>query len=127
MLKAKFRNAFITKKGSKRFSFVIDPTVATPEELEAFQASQGEYYSETDNGEPLWYTPSFVADEVTLKFSAKGSVYADTSEIDKIVSFAKSQGIDLSAGLQEKLLSAMLGKSSAPVKAPEVKAEEEQD
>jgi hypothetical protein len=107
-MKAQFNGQYRNKKGNLTFRFIV---TGTEEELAQYKELQGQYYVENDNGEPLYLTTTYVSDSVELKVSSKGTIYADTSEVDKIVSFAKSQGIDLSKGLTDKLMSALGGKT----------------
>jgi hypothetical protein len=88
-MKANFSLVYpkVTKTG------VIDVFVyqvsGTDEQLNAYKHAQGINYREDETtGKPLFFTPQYVGDEVTIIITTNGRVVADTSAFKKAKSLA---------------------------------------
>lgn len=65
------------KAGQTNYTYVLD---CSPEELELYKKSQGDYFRLSEDNRPLYFTDKFGVHAV--KFSTKGEPYADTSAFD---------------------------------------------
>lgn len=66
----------------------------TPEELEAFKASNDKntINNVTDDKGTLWFSPVYVGDKTTIHISKNGKVYADTTLLDAAKSLMQQHG-----------------------------------
>ena len=101
----------------------------TEDELAEYAEAQGSNLrTDDDTGRPLFFTTRpFITSSGKLGISQSGTVYQDTSELDKIQSIVENAGGNFGDVLADKLLGNMLGgsiASEAPVKANKENAED---
>ena len=80
MLKVKSIRTYRSKNGNATFVYAV---AGQKSDLEAFKKAQGDYYRESEEGEPLWFTTRFIGDEGNLLITSNGNVVPDMSEFDK--------------------------------------------
>lgn len=84
-LKAKFHSKYNTvdKNGAGivMFRYLVS---GKADDMAKYKTAQGEYYRENDEKIPMYFTPNYVGDNITLGITAKGKVYTDTASLDKI-------------------------------------------
>lgn len=129
-IKAKFARTYRASKGLQKGKLVRVYLVSasTPQELEAYEESQGDYLQhDEDTGKPLWKTTdAFMPSVVTLEWNYDSSrVYAKFDTVAKMQSAIDSLGTGLlaqaTAQLAAQQLMASLGLSTtvaAPVAEP---------
>ena len=125
-IKAKFARTYRATKGLQKGKLirVYFVSASTPQELESFEESQGDYLQhDEDTGKPLWKTTdAFMPSQVTLEWNYDNSrVYPKFDAVSKLQSATDSVGTGLLgqafAQLAAQQLMATLGLSTA-VAAP---------
>jgi hypothetical protein len=89
MLKVKSIRTYRSKNGNATFVYAV---AGQKSDLEAFKKAQGDYYRESEEGEPLWFTTRFIGDEGNLLITSNGNVVPDMSEFDKQASLVAQYG-----------------------------------
>jgi len=124
-LTTKYSNSYVNDKGTDVF---VHHVFGTPEELEAYETAQGEFYRfDKETGRPLYYSIDHVAKTGKLGISQKsGNVYVDDSEMKIAKATVKKAGGDFGKALADAYAQKFLGISVAPPSvavAPAVEAE----
>jgi len=88
-MKVKCIRTYRSKNGNPTFVYSVE---GTKEQLEAFKKSQGDYYREDDDKNPLWFTTRYIGEEGTLMITSNGNVVPDMSEFDKQASLVAQYG-----------------------------------
>ena len=96
-IKAKFARTYRATKGLQKGKLirVYLVSASTPQELESFEESQGDYLQhDEDTGKPLWKTTdAFIPSQVTLEWNYDNSrVYAKFDTVAKLQSYCDSLG-----------------------------------
>lgn len=86
-LKGTFKNTYNkTNKHGERITMYVYSVTGTPEELQQFEITQGEFYRVDSDGNPVWHSPrgygqvvSLICAPATEKYPA--NVIADTSSV----------------------------------------------
>lgn len=78
-----------SKNGNPTFVYSVK---GTAEQLEAFKKSQGDYYREDEDGNPLWFTTRYIGEEGMLMITSNGNCVPDMSEFDKQASLVAQYG-----------------------------------
>jgi len=99
-IKAKFARTYRATKGLQKGKLirVYLVSASTPQELESFEESQGDYLQhDEDTGKPLWKTTdAFMPSQVTLEWNYDNSrVYPKFDTVSKIQSATESLGTGL--------------------------------
>ena len=89
MLKVKSIRTYRSKNGNPTFVYSVAGQKA---DLEAFKKAQGDYYRESEGGEPLWFTTRFIGEEGKLLITSNGNIVPDMSEYDKQASLVAQYG-----------------------------------
>jgi hypothetical protein len=121
-LKLSFQRSY--RKASKiagarpRLTFVY--AVSGPKEsLDHYAATQGEFYRESDNGEPLYFTQRFAGESCELVVKQDESAwFPDTSALDIQVALAEQYGGNFGQSLADRLASKLVTKSQTPTARP---------
>ena len=119
-MQAKLERSYRKANGNTVFVYSIAGSTA---ELSAFEEAQGEFFITDDTtGKPLWFSTRAYGDTVKVGISAKGSVYADLSEMEAAASlvqqFGGNLGQELARAAAAKLLGGVPANAPAPVAAP---------
>lgn len=117
-MKAKFHSKYNTTdkngKGIVMFRYIVS---GTESELQAYKEAQADFYRESDDGQPYFFTPNWTGDNITLGITSKGKVFADTANIDKGVSlmnrYPGQLGQEIAKLLAAQLMSGATGQSAA--------------
>lgn len=128
-MKAKFHSKYNTVdkngKGIVMFRYLVS---GTQEELKQYKAAQGEFYRENDEKVPMFFSPNFTGNNISLGITSKGKVYADTSSLDKVNSLVSRYpgvlGEQIAKLGAQQLLGDLLGNAgtvSAPASVEAVK------
>lgn len=87
-MKAKFLNTYRKADNNGGYRTIFRYTVVgTPTELESYQAAQGAYYRETEEGAPLFFGTTYAGTTINLVQTAVGNFIVDTS------AFAQAEGM----------------------------------
>ncbi len=88
-MKVKCIRTYRSKKGNPTFVYSVG---GTKEQLATFKKSQGDYYREDEDGNPLWFTTRYIGEEGMLMITSNGNVVPDMSEFDKQASLVAQYG-----------------------------------
>ena len=120
---AKFARPYTTtnKRGEKMKMYVYH-VFGTTEDLATFEQVQGQYYrTEPETGQPIWHTPQFYGDSISLVMlkaddKRPARFIADTSHIAKAESLLKLYGNGkIADAIANAIAQQALGTTSAPV------------
>lgn len=89
MLQAKSNGSYRSSKGNIVFRYLVS---GSKSELAAYATAQGEHFRvDEETKKPVFFTTTFVADNVDLMITRKGRVIVDTSVQDKMQALAGGQ------------------------------------
>jgi hypothetical protein len=88
-LKVTCIRTYRSKKGNPTFVYTVK---ANKDELAAFKKSQGDYYREDEESNPLWFTTRYIGEEGMLMITSNGNCVPDMSEFDKQASLVSQYG-----------------------------------
>ncbi len=92
-------------------------------DIAAFKAAQGEFYRESEDGTPLWFTTKCVGDSGKLIITTNNKIVPDMSAYDKAASMAAQFGGNLGQELARQAAASLLGKpADEAVATPAVSA-----
>lgn len=131
-MKAKYHSKYNTvdknSNGIVMFRYIVS---GTEEQLAAYKKAQGDYYRENEEGQPMFFTPRFISDNLNLLISSKGKVFADTAELDKLNSLVNQYPGALGNALAQiganKILGQTQSAGAVAVTAPVDKTEKLDD
>ncbi len=93
------------------FRFIV---VGTPAEIEAYKAAQGEFFRESDDKRPLFFTTRSAPNNSKLIITQKGKVVVDMSEFDAAASLVAQYGGNLGQELARSAVAMLTGTVSQP-------------
>ena len=106
------RGQYRNKKGTLVFRYAVSGSKAA---LEAYEDSQGEYYTVDDkSGEPLFFTPRFAGKKATLVVTDEGRAYVDMSELEQQASLISQFGGNLGQAMADAFARSLAGGTAAP-------------
>jgi len=126
-MKISLLRSYRSQNGNATFVYTVSGSAS---DLEAFQNAQGEYYRETDDGTPLWFTTRCVGNQGKLIITTNGNIVPDMSAFDQASSIAAQYGGNFGQELARMSAQNVLGTqgSSAPsVDSNQAKPEESAD
>lgn len=88
-MKVKCVRTYRSKNGNPTFVYSVD---GTKDELADFKKSQGDYYREDEDKNPLWFTTRYIGEEGKLMITSNGNCVPDMSEFDKQASLVAQYG-----------------------------------
>lgn len=110
-MNANFVGMYTKSTGTKVYKYALNVNAT---ELTALKEAQGDFYTEGDDGRPLWFSVNFVTKNPKVNISSKGNLYADMSEFDQAVSLAEQyKGTALGAELAKQAAIMLLGNTTA--------------
>jgi hypothetical protein len=99
------------KKGTLVFRYKVS---GSPSALQAYEDSQGEYYTVDDKtGDPLFFTPRFAGKTATLVVTDEGRAYVDMSELEQQASIIAQFGGNLGQAMADAFARKLSGGGSA--------------
>ena len=114
-----FVRNYKNKKGNTVFVYRVK---GSPADVAAYIKAQGENVRHEDDDAskaPLFFTTRYSGEKISLGLTAAGSVFVDTSALDKAASLAAQFGGNLGTELAKQAAMDILGGKSAPVATPE--------
>jgi len=100
-MKGKFRNSYVSKNGNDVFVYEVQ---GTKDELAMYKETQAENFREDDvTGTPLFFSTSWMGDNVNLLITSKGNCIIDRSEFKKAASLVKQAGGDFSKSIADSM------------------------
>ena len=125
-MKISLLRSYRSQNGNATFVYTVSGSAS---DLEAFQNAQGEYYRETDDGTPLWFTTRCVGNQGKLIITTNGNIVPDMSAFDQASSIAAQYGGNFGQELARMSAQNVLGtQGSAPsVDSNQAKPEESAD
>lgn len=88
-------------------------------QLAEYKSAQGEYYRETEDKTPLWFTSRSIGNTGKLIITSKNKVIADMSEFDQAASLASQYGGNLGQELAKHAAAKLMGGQSLQDTTPE--------
>ena len=111
-MKVKLIRSYRSKNGNVTFVYGVTCNAV---ELKAYKKAQGEFFRETEDGTPLWFTTRCIGDAGSLLISQDGAkVYPDMSEFDQLASIVEQYGGNLGDHLAATAAAKLIGGSSTP-------------
>jgi hypothetical protein len=101
-----FRSKTEKTKGQIRYRYSVK---GTEENLEAYREAQGEYYAETEDGVPLFFTSQFLGKRSKIQITDKGQIVSGSTELDMLNSLAMQYPALAGTDAGMKMLRDMLG------------------
>lgn len=111
-MKISLLRSYRSQNGNATFVYTVS---ASESDLEAFKNAQGDYYRETDDGTPLWFTTRCVGEHGKLIITTNGNIVPDMSRFDQASSIAAQYGGNFGQELARMSAQNVLGtQGSAP-------------
>lgn len=115
-MKGKLVRSYKSPKGNDVFVYAV---TGTEKEIADFKAAQGDFYRESEDGTPLWFTTRSAGNSCDIIITSKGKVIADMSGYSNAASLAAQFGGNLGQELARAAVAELLG-NNKPVSAPVV-------
>lgn len=118
MLHVKHSRSYTSKQGNKVFVYSVTGQQA---DLDKFKTASGDFYRESEDGTPLWFTTRSIGQAGTLIITTNGKIVPDMSAFDAAASLAKQYGGNLGEELAKAAVAQLLGGNKsveAPVNQP---------
>jgi len=106
MLQVKLQRSYRSAKGNTVFVYAVN---AKAEELVAYKTASGDYYRESEDGTPLWFTTRCIGQQGSLVITSKGKVVPDMSAFEQAASLAKQFGGNFGDELAKATVARLLG------------------
>ncbi len=119
-MKVSLIRSYRSKNGNATFVYGVSGNSTV---LEAFKVAQGDYFRESDDGTPLWFTTRCIGNTGKLIITTNGNVVPDMSAFDQAASLAEQYGGNFGEQLAKSAAQAILG-ITAPKEEPAKKAVE---
>ena len=104
--------SYRSKNGNTTFVYKVS---GSKSDLERFKELQGEFYRESDNGIPLWFTTRCIGKTGKLIVTTNDKLVPDMSEFDQAASLTAQYGGNFGAELAKAAAQKLVGASkSAP-------------
>jgi hypothetical protein len=101
-----FRSKTEKTKGQIRYRYTVK---GTEENLEAYRDAQDEYYAETEDGVPLFFTSQFLGKKSKIQITDKGQIVSGSTELDMLNSLAMQYPALAGTDAGMRMLRDMLG------------------
>ena len=111
MISVSLKRSYRSPKGNTVFVYTVN---AKPEEVEQYKTASGDYYRESEDGTPLWFTTRCIGQRGTLVISSKGKIVPDMSAFEQAASLAKQFGGNFGNELAKASVAHLLGNNSNP-------------
>lgn len=111
MINVSLKRSYKSAKGNTVFVYEVN---AKPEMVEQFKSASADYYRETENGTPLWFTTRCIGQRGTLVITSKGKIVPDMSAFEQAASLAKQFGGNFGNELAKATVAQLLGNGSNP-------------
>jgi len=85
----KLVRSYKSAKGNTVFVYAV---TAKANDAEAFKTASGDFYRESDDGTPLWFTTRCIGNSGKLVITSKGKIVPDMSAYEQAASLAKQFG-----------------------------------
>lgn len=124
-MRVKLLRSYRSKKGNPTFVYTVS---GSQEELAAYEKAQGTFFrTDSDTGEPLWFTTRCIGQEGKLIITTNGNIVPDMSKLDQAASIVAQYGGNLGQSIADAAAADFLGTApKAPVAAaPSVEADPE--
>jgi hypothetical protein len=105
-MKVRLVRSYRSKNGNVTFVYAVS---CNAQELKAYKKAQGEFYRESEDGTPLWFTTRCIGDAGTLIITQAGNIVPDMSKYDQLASIVEQYGGNLGDHLAAKAASELLG------------------
>jgi len=124
-MKVSLIRSYRSKNGNATFVYGVSGNAT---DLDAFKVAQGDYYRESDEGQPLWFTTRCIGKIGKLIITTNGNVVPDMSAFDQAASLAEQYGGNFGEQLAKSAAQAILGVTApAEVPAEKAKSQESED
>ena len=110
-MKVKLSRSYKSKNGNTVFVYTVS---AKPEVVEQYKTASGDYYRESEDGTPLWFTTRCIGQRGTLVITSKGKIVPDMSAFEQAASLAKQFGGNFGNELAKASVAHLLGNNSNP-------------
>ena len=111
--------SYRSKNGNVTFVYKVTGSKA---DLAKFKELQGEYYRESDNGTPLWFTTRCIGKSGKLIVTSNDKIVPDMSEFDQAASLTAQYGGNFGHELAKAAASKLVGgKQKADTEADDAK------
>ena len=104
--------SYKSKNGNTVFVYTVN---ANAKDAEAFKTASGDFYRETEDKTPLWFTTRCIGQRGKLVITSKGKVVPDMSAFEQADSIAKQFGGNLGQELARRAAQDLLGGHDEPV------------
>ena len=125
-MNVKLKRSYRSKNGNATFVYEVSGNAS---QLDAYKTAQGDFYRESEDGIPLWFTTRCIGQQGTLLITTNGNIVPDMSAFDQMASLAEQYGGDFGNALADKASQILLGTTPAtPEKnAPKPKPKSEDE
>jgi hypothetical protein len=106
LLDGTFRSKTEKTRGKIRYRYTVK---GTEEALEAYREAQGDYYAESEDGTPLFYSANFVGKRSKIQITDKGQIISGSTQLDMLNSLAEQYPALAATDSGMKMLRDMLG------------------
>jgi len=102
----KLVRSYKSAKGNTVFVYAV---TAKANDAEAFKTASGDFYRESDDGTPLWFTTRCIGNSGKLVITSKGKIVPDMSAYEQAASLAKQFGGNFGQELAKASVQGLLG------------------
>ena len=99
--------SYRSKNGNVTFVYNVS---GSKKDLESYKAIQGDFYRESDEGAPLWFTTRCIGKSGKLIITTNNKVVPDMSQFDEAASLAAQYGGNFGQELAKATAQSILGK-----------------
>lgn len=109
----KLVRSYKSQKGNTVFVYAVS---VKGKDADAYKSASGDFYRESEDGTPLWFTTRCIGDRGKLVITSKGKIVPDMSAFEQAASLAKQFGGNFGEELAKATVARLLNgnKNSAP-------------
>ena len=114
-MKGKFLRSYRSKNGNTTFVYAVS---GSADQIDEFKIVQGDYFRESDDGKPLWFTTRYAGETVSLVLTQGDNqrYIPDMSAYEKAASLADQFKGTLGQEIAKQSVTKLLGtKQESPV------------
>jgi hypothetical protein len=108
-MNVKLKRSYRSKNGNATFVYEV---TGKSTDLDAYKTAQADYYRESEDGVPLWFTTRCIGKSGTLIITTNGNIVPDMSAFDQMASLAEQYGGNFGTALADKASQMLLGFST---------------
>ena len=113
-MQVRLQRSYRSKNGNVTFVYGV---TGNKQDLEQYEAIQGEYFRKTDEGVALWFTTRCIGNSGKLIITTNNKIVPDMSAFDQAASLAEQYGGNFGAELAKAAAQQIIGGTPA-VDAP---------